>query len=156
LVGEQGAAEELARIGGRFPLMEDEKVVLFGYEPNPPEIEVLEQHSMLRYPAKIVRDRPREAAAEALTRIEEEAERLVVHFDVDVIDFVDFPIADVPQHNAGLTFREAIACLEVFACSPCFAGLTITELKPDHVDEEGELAPAFVRAVADALAGNES
>jgi arginase len=148
MVGEPGAAEELARIGPRFPLMEDERVVLFGYEPNPPEIGVLEQHSMLRYPAKIVRDRPREAAAEALARLEEEAERFVVHFDVDVIDFVDFPIADVPQHNAGLTFKEAIACLEVFASSPHFAGLTITEFNPDHADEEGVLAATFASEVA--------
>jgi arginase len=145
MVGEPGAAARLARIGARFPLMADERVVLFCYEPNPPEIEVLERHSMPHYPAKIVRERPREAAAEALARIGEEAERFVVHFDVDVIDFVDFPIADVPQHNAGLTFRGAMACLGVFASSPRFAGLTITEFNPDHLDEEGELTPVFVR-----------
>jgi arginase len=155
MVGEPGTAKELARIGPRFPLMGDERVVLFGYEPNTPEIEVLERHTMLRYPAKIVGGRPREAAAEALAQIEEEAERFVVHFDVDVIDFVDFPIADVPQHNAGLTFREAIACLEVFASSPYFAGLTITEFNPDHADEEGQLTLMFTRGVANALAGSE-
>jgi arginase len=152
MVGEPGVAEELARIGPRFPLMEDERVVLFGYEPNPPEVGVLERRSMPRYPAKIVRERPGEAAAGALARIEEEAERFVVHFDVDVIDFVDLPIADVPQHNAGLTFREAIACLEVFASSPLFAGLTITEFNPDHADEEGTLAAVFASQVAAALA----
>lgn len=152
MVGEPGAAEELARIGPRFPLMEDEKVVLFGYEPNPSEVGVLERHSMPRYPAKIVRDRPREAAAEALARIEEEVERFVVHFDVDVIDFVDFPIADVPQHNVGLRFREAIACLEVFVSSPSFAGLTITEFNPDHADGEGTLAAIFTSEVAAVLA----
>ena len=156
MIGEPGSAEELARVGSRFPLMGDERIVLFGYEPNPPEIRVLERRSMPRYPAKIVRDRPREAATEALARVEEEAERFLVHFDVDVIDFVDFPIADVPQHNAGLTFGEAIACLEVFVSSPYFAGLTITEFNPDHADEEGALAAVFVRGVADALAGNGS
>ena len=72
---------------------------------------------------------------------------------MDVIDFVDFPIADVPQHNAGLKFKQAIACLEVFASSPHFAGLTLTEFNPDHADEEGTLAATFVRDVADALAG---
>ena len=39
---------------------------------------------MVGEPAEILRDSPREAAAEALARIEEE-ERFVVHFDVDVI-----------------------------------------------------------------------
>ena len=148
MVGEPGAAEELARIGPRFPLMADERIALFGYEPNPPEVGVLERRSMPRYPAEIIRDRPREAAAEALARLEEEAGQFVVHFDVDVIDFVDFPIADVPQHNAGLTFREAIACLEVFASSSHFGGLTITEFNPDHADEEGVLAATFASELA--------
>ncbi len=112
---------------------------------------MLEQHAMPRYPAEIVRERPREAASEALALVEEEAESFVVHFDVDVIDFVDFPVADVPQHNAGLTFRETIACLEVFASSPHFAGLTITEFNPDHADEEGALAASFASEVAVAL-----
>jgi arginase len=156
MVGEPGAAEELARIGPRFPLMSDEKKVLFGYEINEPEHEVLERRSMPRYPADAVRGRAREAAAEALARLEVLANRSVVHFDVDVIAFVDFPVADVPQHNAGLTFEDVVSCLEVFASSPRFGGLVVTELNPDHADEEGGLAAAFVRAVADVLArGNE-
>ncbi len=68
-----------------------------------------------------------------------------------MIDFVDFPVADVPQHNAGMTSREAIACLEVFASSPHFAGLTITEFNPDHADEEGALAATLASEVALAL-----
>jgi hypothetical protein len=58
MVGEPGAAEGLARIGPRFPLIKDERVVLFGYEPNPPEVGVLERHSMPRYAAEIVRAAP--------------------------------------------------------------------------------------------------
>ncbi len=153
MVGEPGAEEELCHIGPRFPLMDDDAIVLFGYEPNPPEMPVLERRSMPRYPAGVVRGRVREAAAEALGYLERKAGRFVVHFDVDVIDFVDFPVADVPQHNAGLTFRDAMASLGVFAASPGFGGLVITEFNPDHADEEGELARVFVREVAGVLAG---
>jgi arginase len=153
MVGEPGVAEELARIGPRFPLMEDAKIVLFGYEPNPPEIRVLERRSMPRYPAASVRGRAQEAATEALTLLEDSAERFVVHFDVDVIDFVDFPVADVPQHNAGLTFEETMACLMAFAANPGFGGLVVTEFNPDHADEDGELAATFAEALAGALAG---
>ena len=153
MVGEPGVAEELARIGPRFPLMDDERILLFGYEPNPPEVEVLEQRSMPRYPAASVRGRVEEAASEALTILENSTERFVVHFDVDVIDFVDFPVADVPQHNAGLTFEGAIACLTAFAASPRFGGLVVTEFNPDHADEDGELAATFAEAITGALAG---
>jgi arginase len=153
MVGEPGVAEDLARIGPRYPLMQDARIVLFGYEPNPPEIPVLERHSMPRYPAEVVRGRPGEVTAEAVALLEGRADRFVVHFDVDVIDFVDFPVADVPQHNAGLKFDEALASLEVFAASPAFGGLVITEFNPDHADENGELTARFVRGVAGALAG---
>ena len=151
MVGEPGAAEELARIGPRHPLMPDDRVVLFGYEPNPPEMPVLERRSMPRYPAARVRGRPEETATQALALLEGAADRFVVHFDVDVIDFVDFPVADVPQHNAGLTFEEVMVCLTVFAASPAFARLVITEFNPDHADERGELAAAFVRGFVAAL-----
>lgn len=152
MVGELGVTEELARIGPRYPLMDDEEIVLFGYEPNPPEVGVLGRRSMPRFPAETIRGRAGEAAGEALALLERSAERFVVHFDVDVIDFVDFPIADVPQHNAGLTFRETMECLEVFTASPRFAGLTVTEVNPDHVDEQGTVAATFASEVAAALA----
>lgn len=156
MLGEPGSAEELARIGPRFPLMSDEKVVLFGYSRNEPEVEILSRRSMPRYPVEQVREGPEEAAAEALAYLEETAGTFVVHFDVDVIDFVDLPLADVPQINAGLMFREALACLEVFASSPKFAGLVVTEFNPDHADEEGEAAMALVQGLVDAVTGGMS
>jgi arginase len=145
MVGEPGVAEELSRMGPRNPLMPDDRIVLFGYEPNPPEMPVLERRSMPRYPAARVRGRPEEAAAETLALLEGKADRFVVHFDVDVMDFVDFPVADVPQHNAGLTFEETLECLGTFG------RLVITEFNPDYADERGELAAAFVRSVVAAL-----
>jgi arginase len=35
------------------------------------------------------------------------ADRFLLHLDVDVVDFFDLPVADIPLHNAGLTFDEA-------------------------------------------------
>ena len=147
IIGEVGVTEALSHIGPRFPLLTEDKIVAFGYNPaemNEVEHEVLARHPMLTYPLARVQGRAREAAREALMRLEGRVERFMVHLDVDVIDFVDFPIADVPQINAGLTFQEAMACLEVFVSSPQFAGLTIAEINPDHADEEGTLATTFV------------
>lgn len=96
-------------IGPRFPLKEDEKIVPFGYSRNEPEVETLARRFMPRYPVERVRQEPEKAAAEALAYLGEMAETFVGHCDVDVIDFGDFPVADVPQINAGLKFREALA-----------------------------------------------
>ena len=147
MIGEVGVTEALSHIGPRFPLLSEDKIVAFGYNPaemNEVEHEVLARHPMLTYPLARVQGRAREATREALMQLEGRVERFMVHLDVDVIDFVDFPIADVPQINAGLTFQDAMACLEVFVSSPQFAGLTIAEINPDHADEEGTLATTFV------------
>ncbi len=55
--------------------------------------------------------------------------------------------------EAGLVERLESLGLEVFASSPRFAGLTITEFNPDHADEEGTLAAVFTSELAAALAG---
>ncbi len=96
---------------------------------------------------------PEEAAVEALAYLAEATGTFVVHLDVDVIDFVGLPVSDVPQINAGLTFREALACLEVFASSRRFTGLVVTEFNPDHADEEGETAMALVQGLVGAVTG---
>ena len=67
-------------------------------------------------------------------------DRFLVHFDVDVIDFFDLPVADVLQHNTGLTFAAAMAALTVLVGHPAFAGLIITEFNPDHGEPNGSTA----------------
>lgn len=150
LIGEGGVTESLSHIGPRFPLLSEDSIVAFGYNPaemNEGEHEVLARHHLLTYPLAQVQGRARDVAREVLLQLERRVERFVVHFDVDVIDFVDFPIADVPQINAGLTFLEAMACLEVFMASSQFAGLSLAEINPDHADERGILATTFVESL---------
>jgi arginase len=98
-----------------------------------------------------VKGRARQAAMEALGRCEHEIDRLLVHFDVDVIDFIDFPAADFPTINAGLTLTEALECIEVFTRHPKFAALTVCEFNPDHVDEEQALVRTFIARLIDTL-----
>ena len=75
----------------------------------------------------------------------------IVHFDVDVLDFVDCPIADnAYQRNQGLTLEDALTALQMFAGSPAFAGLVVTEVNPDHAPDPGVLHE-FVEGLARAL-----
>ena len=68
-----------------------------------------------------------------------------------MLDFVDCPIADnAYQRNQGLTRDDALTALRVFAGSPAFAGLVITEVNPDHAPDPGVLTE-FVDGLARAL-----
>lgn len=106
--------------------------------PDRPETAVLARRSIFPYPRGecVAGHGPR--AAEALGHLEGLAGRFLVHFDVDAIDFVDFPAADVPQFNAGLVFEETWRALASSRRAP--DGLVVTRFNPDHADEEGVLA----------------
>jgi arginase len=154
LLDEPGAAAELAGFGRRRPLLADGRVLLFGYTDYPgAEHDVLVRRDLPRLPVERVRRRPAEAAEEALARLGEAAGRFLLHLDVDVVDFLDLPVADIPQHNDGLAFDEAMTCLATFARHPGLAGLVVTEFNPDHGAEDGSTADALARGLAAALAG---
>jgi arginase len=150
LIGD-GAAE-LSRIGPRYPLLPEDRIALFGFHPyeiEPKEQQRLEASAMWRYPVTAMDDRAVELAAEALARLEQRSAAIAVHFDVDVMDSAEIPLADWPHYDA-LSFGEAMRCLRVFTTSPKLAALVITEINPDH-DPEGLWIRQFVDAFSDAL-----
>jgi len=114
---------------------------------------VLVRRDLAGLPAERIRGRPEPAAQEALARVGASADRFLLHLDVDVVDFFDLPVADVPLHNEGLTFDEAMRCLTVFARNEGLAGLTITEFNPDHGAEDGSTTDTLVHGLVGALAG---
>ena len=60
---------------------------------------------------------------------------------------------DLTDNNPGLKFQEVLACLAVFAASPNFGGIAITEFNPNHAEAESGTAAAFIEGLAQALAG---
>jgi arginase len=150
LIGE--GAPELAHIGPRFPLLPQDRIVLFGFQPyeiEPAESRLLEKSAMLQYPVTSLGDRPVDLARATLARLEERAQAIAVHFDVDVMDSAEIPLADWPHYDA-LSFGDAMHCLSVFVRTPKLAALVVTEINPDH-DPEGLLVRQFIDAFADAL-----
>ncbi len=143
---------DLAHIGPRFPLLEQDRIILFGFHPyeiEPEESRVLEASAMAKYPVTSMDDRPVELAAEARARLEERARAIAVHFDVDVMDSAEIPLADWPHYDA-LSFGDAMRCLSVFVGSRKLAALVVTEINPDH-DPDGLLVRQFVDAFAGAM-----
>jgi arginase len=154
LLDEPGCASQLAGLGRARPLLAEDRLLLFGYTPDGGvQQDVVVRRDLAGMPVDQVRGRPRKAAEEALARVSASADRFLLHLDVDVVDFLDLPMADVPQHNAGLTFDEAMTCLAVFARHEGLAGLIVTEFNPDQGAEDGSTADALVRGLVGALTG---
>jgi arginase len=144
-------APELARIGPRFPLVQEPHLAFFGYDAtsgwvDPPELRALERSATLRYPIERIRPDPLAAAAEALRALESRVPRILVHFDVDASDIA---AADLP-HPGGLPFDRVVAVLGSFLASPKCAGLVVTEFNPRR-DPDGSLASRLASGLAEAL-----
>jgi arginase len=149
-----GGKPELSGLGQRRPMLADDQVVLFGFDPA--ELDTgqwtrLASHHLYAVPAPAVRPDPSRRAAAALSYLEARAERILVHLDVDVLDTGAVPLANFP-HFAGLTLAEVAACLAVFCASPKFAALVVTEVNPDH-DPDAVLLPQLLEVLVQALTG---
>jgi len=147
-------ADELTRVGPRFPLMPGERVAAFGFDfAEAPEQSRswLAERKVALYPATGMADAPA-AALRAMTSLAEHSQPVLVHFDVDVIDSTEFPLADFPHFNQGLGYASAMDCLRVFCSHEAFGGLVITEVNP-HRDPDGALAARLVADLAAILGG---
>jgi arginase len=156
MLGERGAAPELIGVGERAPLLAAEQVLLFGWGPEqatPFEREVIERRAIEVVPVGDVAADPEGAATSARRSIESRFERVLVHFDVDVIDFTDVPLSENWGRNEGLSFEHALRALDAVLSSRQLAGLTITELNPDHAERGAGGIERLAAGVADSLTG---
>lgn len=154
LVGEPDAVPELAGVGPRVPLLEFDDIVFFGTVREEltdweSELEARE-HLQVHWADEVAAD-PHGTARLALATLEARVDRISVHFDLDVIDFIDFPAADFPTINAGLTFTTAMRALDVLVASPKCSALTVSEFNPDHVDPDHRLVTTFVERLTETL-----
>jgi arginase len=155
MLGEEGALPELVGIGSRTPLLESDQVVLLGWGPEqatPFECDALERHGLARLPVDEVAAGPEAAARRALRVLEERCDRILVHFDVDVIDFTDVPLSENWGRNEGLSYDAAMRTLGALLETPLLAGLTITELNPDHAEQGAHSIERFATDVGERLA----
>jgi arginase len=78
---------------------------------------------------------------------------LAVHLDVDVLDFIDAPLAENTDcRNTGPTLDQAEQALQLAARDPRLRALSIGELNPTRCAGDPDALPRFVSSIAGALA----
>jgi len=155
MLGEDDAAPALRDFGPRTPLLENEQIVLLAHrrdQSTARELEAIERRRLATIPSSAVAGDPAAAAGEALAALAS-CERLVVHFDVDCIDFTDAPLSENTGRNIGLTQDAAFAALAAVLLDSRVSALTVSELNPDHGAEDGSTLATFVDGLVAALAG---
>jgi len=145
---------QLAALRPDGPLLDPADVLLFGFHPaqlSTGQWSRFAGHGLSGVP---VTDIPAgtagQRAGQELDRLRDKT-ALVCHFDVDVIDYAEFPLADCPRYNGGLSVPDAFDAVEAAARHPGLACLTLTEVNPDH-DPDGSLTRQLVTYWVDSIA----
>ena len=78
---------------------------------------------------------------------------LALHIDVDVLDFIDAPLAENTDcRNTGPTLDQAVEALQVAARDPRVRTLSIGELNPTRFAGDPDTLPRFAGGIARILA----
>jgi arginase len=139
-----GTWEPLAALGHRRPLLGADRLVFFGYSDGE---EDTHGHvpAAVRVPVDEVLADPERAARRALDTVGDAP--FVLHLDVDVLDYLTLPAADIPTYGRGLDPATLDRALRVLGAGPGPQAMVCAEVNPDHADETA------MRAVVALLAG---
>ncbi|WP_101523201.1 arginase family protein [Nocardioides houyundeii] len=154
LLGVDGTVASLAGVGPRVPLLDPEQVLLFGQvEPTAFERTVIDERDIAWVHHDEVRDDPVEAATRVVKGWAAQFDRLLLHLDIDLVDFADAPLAENTRRNVALKLETVMAALEVLVAAPNFCGLTVCEINPDHGEPDGSTLQDLASRLARVLAG---
>jgi arginase len=108
LLGEEGVVPALRDFGPRAPMLANGQVLLFGHHPahaTPRELEAIERRSLRSIPVGAIVQDPDRASADAVQLAERAWAQVLVHLDVDVIDFTDAPLSENPGATPDCPLR---------------------------------------------------
>jgi arginase len=127
-----GTWEPLAALGHRRPLLDAGRLVFLGYSDGEEDTHGLVP-AAVRIPAEEVLAAPEDAARRALAAVGDAP--FVLHLDVDVLDFLTLPVADIPTYGRGLDPATLERALRVLGAAPGLQAMICAEVNPDHADE---------------------
>jgi arginase len=158
MLGLEGAVPALAEMGSRHPLLNSSDLAVVGFIPE--QASDFERKQIQALGVRVIdweaiaRD-PEGEIESLLETWGNDLDHLLVHFDVDVLNFLDMPIADTTaSRDVGLTLHQATCVLSVLVEDSRFTGLTITEVNPTHGEKDGSSTRAlraFVQKLAQAF-----
>jgi arginase len=152
-LGLPGTAAALADAFGPRPLLTPGHVAFLGVDPAAATEWERRQVEELQLPVVTLHElaaAPATAARTVLAGLADDP--FVVHVDVDVLDFIDAPIAEnVNGRNTGPTIEQLGEALTELLGRPGCRAVSIGELNPVHARADPAAIPRFIEALAGAL-----
>jgi arginase len=147
-----GADQSLATLAGHAPMLQPNALLYYGADNiSDPEAATMAELQLQRISGANIRADSEGACARA-AQWAAGFDRVLIHFDVDVLTFTDFPIAENVRRCQGLSLDQAFAVISAVSALPSWRGLTITEVNPDHAPDEQASFHTLIAQLRKALA----
>lgn len=151
LLGLPGTAPELSGLGRRVPMLQPDDLLFFGIDNvTAPEARTIQELGLRAIRLHEVKSDPLAAGRRAAAWAQG-FDRLLVHLDVDVLSYVDFPIAENVRREDGLTLDALARALGAILAAPNWRAITIAEVNPDHAPDEAASFDQLIGALCGAL-----
>src|SRR5687768_904028 len=146
---------ELTGLRPHVPMLRPEQILFFANENSQPfERQIIEEHEIAEVRLPDVIADPEGTARSVVTGWARQFERLLIHLDLDVLRFIDMPLAENTRRTSGLSLDQLMAALSILLLAPNWTALTVCELNPDHGESDGSTVRQFAEALADAIAAS--
>ena len=146
-----GAVDGLAALAGQRPMLGTGQVSFLGLGPHTDfEGEVISDRGLPVVDVESAVSDPLGGAREALSPLSA-CDGLAVHFDVDLVDFLDAPLAENTDRGTAPTLMACGEMLSELLTDARVRALTVTEFNPRHGSEDGSTTQRLLEILVTCL-----
>ena len=147
----EGAVPELASIGGQRPMIGSEEISFLGLGPHTDfEARVIADRRLPVVNVASAAADPPGSARMALSPLAA-CDPLAIHFDVDLVDFLDAPLAENTDRGTAPSLSACGEMLSELLAEARVRALTVTEFNPHHGAGDGDTTRRLVDLLIDVL-----
>lgn len=147
----EGAVDGLAALAGHRPMLSDGQISFLGLGPHTDfEAGVISDLGLPVVDVEAAISDPLSAARSALRPLSA-CDALAVHFDVDLVDFLDAPLAENTDRGVAPSLAACAEMLGELLADPRVRALTVTEFNPHHGAQDGTTTQRLVEVLVSCL-----
>jgi arginase len=150
-----GAVDGLAGLADRRPMLSSGQISFLGLGPNTDfEAEVISDRKLPVVDVQMATSDPLRSARAALSPLSA-CDSLALHFDVDLVDFLDAPLAENTDRGIAPSLTACGEMLSELLTDARVRALTVTEFNPHHGSEDGRTTERLLDILVSSLGSSE-
>jgi arginase len=146
-----GAVDGLAALAGQRPMLSPEQISFLGLGPQTDfEAEAISSRKLPVVDVQSTASDPLGSARAALSPLSA-CDGLALHFDVDLVDFLDAPLAENTDRGAAPSLTACGEMLSELLTDARVRALTVTEFNPHHGSKDGSTTQRLLGVLVSCL-----